>query len=49
MLRKMAPYHVGEIPYSTPKIVTATKAKLRNAFYVHDASSLGSDKAGHDV
>jgi hypothetical protein len=53
MPRKVAPYHMGEIPYSSPKIVTATKAKIRKALLICTVPSknncLGSDKAGHDL
>jgi hypothetical protein len=34
MLRKVAAYHVGDIPYSSPKIVTATNEKIRKAFFI---------------
>ena len=34
MPKKVPAYHLGEIPYSSPKIVTATNAKIRKAFFI---------------
>src|SRR6476659_9269800 len=33
MPKKVAAYHLGEMPYSSPKIVTATNEKIRKALF----------------